>query len=115
MISLRRSHRQDAAAADAGDADDDGGGGGPCVMYAGVNGPPVTEHPSVGQSTSPFVRQAGPDASSLTPADRCGGGGRSAVLRVNSPFTVRPGPRRREVKRTYRSTGPPLHVVQRHA
>ena len=29
------------------------------VMYAGVNGPTVTEHPSVGQSTSPD-RQAGP-------------------------------------------------------
>ena len=64
-------------------------GGGSCVMYAGVNGPPVTEHPSVGRSTS-SVRQAGPDASSLTPADRCGGGGRSAVLRVNSPFSARP-------------------------
>jgi len=57
MISLPpRSHPHHAAAAEAG-ADDDGGGGGLCVMYANVNGAPVTEHPSVGR-TSPTDRRA---------------------------------------------------------
>jgi len=37
------------------DADD---GGSLCVMYAGVNGPPVTEHSSVGRSTSRSDRRA---------------------------------------------------------
>jgi len=57
MISLPRSHPQHAAAADAG-ADDDGGGG-LCVMYASVNGPPVTEHPSVGR-TDELLQTGGP-------------------------------------------------------
>jgi len=116
MISLPRSHPHHPAAAEAG-ADDGGGGGGLCVMYASVNGAPVTEHPSVGRTDEPD-RQAGPDASSLTPADRCGGGGRSVVSGVNSPFTARPGRARPAAERGQAdaaSTLPPLHVVGRHA
>ena len=59
MISLPRSHPQHAAAADAGAADDGGGGGGLRVMYASVNGPPVTEHPSVGR-TDELLQTGGP-------------------------------------------------------
>ena len=70
MISLPRLHRRDAAAADADD------GGGLCVMYASVNGPPVTEHPSVGQSTSPSDRRAPTRPSWRPPTDAVAAAGR---------------------------------------